>query len=104
MALVPVDYVFLMSVPSCYLLNGEFPLHVVYIFWDTMSKRVKWFALMLVVRLYRDIRDWFFIIVTGRYGHEIWLGVEPFLFRDVIYVRVSHGVMKLTYPFYYCDI
>lgn len=74
----------LLSVFFCYLRNGELPLHVVWLFWNMVSNRVKWFILMLVARSYRDIRDWLFLIVACGYGRKIWLGVGPIRLMDVI--------------------
>lgn len=49
-----------------------------------MSSRVKWFVLMLVVKLHHDFRDWLLLVAVCRFGSKIWLGVGPIRFINVI--------------------
>ena len=46
------------SILSCYHWNGELSLHVVWLLWNMVPSRVKWFVLMLVARLYHDTQVW----------------------------------------------
>ncbi|PRQ21450.1 hypothetical protein RchiOBHm_Chr7g0239361 [Rosa chinensis] len=75
----------LLSVLSGYQRDGESPLHVVWLFRDAVSERVKTVHFNVggwVV----SVQVWLLIIVACRYEHKIWLGVGSLWLMEVIHV------------------